>query len=123
MTAVALLFAVFLAPQAAATPAHHHVKAKNHAAAAATKAPAAPKTAAEMQDELDSTLRAGIFAPDQIKAAVEGADITLHGTVHSAERKGLATRDARELAEKVGWHGFHVYNKIDVELPPLNAGH
>lgn len=124
MTAAALLLAVFLPSQAAPAPVPHHAKAKTHETAEAkAKTAAAPKTAAQMQEELASALRVGIFAPDQITASVEGTDITLHGTVHSAERKGLATRDARELAEKGGWHAFHVFNQIEVELPPLNAGH
>lgn len=114
-----LLFAVLQAPAAPAP--HHH---KTHAAAEAkAKPPAGPKTAVEMQQDLDAALHQGTFADDQITATIEGTDITLHGTVHSAERKGLATRSARELAQKGLWHGYHVFNKIDVELPPLNPGH
>lgn len=121
MFAAALIVAVAL--QAPAAPAPHHHKARAAATEAKPKAPAAPKTAAEMQQEIDAALHQAPFAADQITASVEGTNITLHGTVHSAERKGLATRNARELAEKGLWHGFHVFNKIDVELPPLNPGH
>lgn len=95
-------------------PAHHTARG---ATAAEVKPPAGPKTADELQQDLETALRAAPLAEDQFSLAIEGKDITLRGEVHSAEHKGVATRVARKVADKDGWSGFHVLNQVEVVLP------
>lgn len=100
-----------------AAPHHHPAPAK---AAAPAPAPKGPKSQAELEQDLEAALHAAPFTGDKVVLSVSGKDITLAGEVHSAERKGLATRDARRVAEKDGWSGFHVYNHMNVALTAQN---
>ncbi|MGH9393962.1 MAG: hypothetical protein ACRD1E_07305 [Terriglobales bacterium] len=113
MIPAATLLALLWMPQA---PAHKPHPAKP-AAKVAAKLPAGPKTAAELEADLAAGLKAAPLEGDQISLAVSGNDITLHGTVLAAEHKGVATREARKIAEKDGWKGFHVLNQLAVEPP------
>lgn len=112
-----LLAALWLAPAQNAPHAQNHAHAAHAAAHEEAKTPAAPLTAAELQQKIEADLHAGMFAGDTVTASIEGKDITLKGEVHSAEHKGVATREARKLAEKAGWSGYHVFNQIEVQLP------
>jgi len=114
--AAALLALLWIPQTAVQAPAHKtaHTKA---AAMAAPKEPAGPKPAAELEKDIAAALKAAPLEKDQISLALNGNDITLHGTVHVAEHKGLATVAARKVAEKDGWADFHVLNQLAVELP------
>jgi hypothetical protein len=117
----AILGALLLAQ----TPAAPHAASRHaahHQAAAAEKtatAPAQPKTAAELEKELQSAFAAAPFHGDQVECKIADGNLTLEGTVHNAEHKGQATRLARAIAAKGGWSKAHVYNRLTVELPPL----
>lgn len=101
-------------PPAAATHSAAHKAA--HPDPAVPAKPPAPKTPEELQQTLAAALHADAFAADSITPTVQGDVVTLSGTVHSAERKGLATRLARSEAEKAGWSEVHVMNHLEVEL-------
>ena len=116
MLAPTILLALFWLPQTPAALHHGHAAKKKTAAVAAHK-PAGPKSAAALQQDLATALRAAPLAGDQVSLAISGTDITLRGLVHSAEHKGVATRTARAVAAKDGWKGFHVLNQLEVELP------
>lgn len=123
LTAILLLFITFpqtQAPAQAPKP-HHHATAIKPAKSAEPAALKGPKPEAQLHEDLTAALRETSFAGDTINLTVSGNDITLHGVVHSAEHKGLATRMARKVAEKDGWKDVHVLNQIAVELP--QAGH
>ena len=115
MLAPTILLAFFWLPQTPAAPHPGHA-AKKTAVVAARK-PAGPKSAAALEQDMATALRAAPLAGDQVNLAITGTDITLRGLVHSAEHKGVATRTARAVAEKDGWKGFHVLNQLAVELP------
>lgn len=120
MLAPTILLAFFWLPQMHAAPLPSH--AASHAQKTAKKVPmvpkpAGPKSAAALQQDLQTALRAAPLTGDQVSLAIAGTDITLRGLVHSAEHKGVATRLARAVAEKDGWKGFHVLNQLEVELP------
>src|SRR6185437_14653864 len=76
-----------------------------------------PQTAVQAPAHKTAHTKAAALEKDQISLALNGNDITLHGTVHVAEHKGLATVAARKVAEKDGWADFHVLNQLAVELP------
>lgn len=118
-----VLGALLLLPQtpAAASHATRHTAPHHQAAAAAPAAARArqPLTAAEMEKELQARFAAAPFAGETVESQLADGNITLSGTVHNAEHKGLATELARQLAEKGGWPQAHVYNRMRVELPPL----
>lgn len=104
----ALLALLFLqTPAPAKTPRH----ATRVAAAAHT-----PATPEALRKELNAVLQSASFAGDSIHCAIQGHDITLVGTVHQAEHKGLATRAARAQARKAHWTGYEVRNQITVSL-------
>ncbi|MGN6592788.1 MAG: BON domain-containing protein [Terriglobales bacterium] len=116
----AILGTLLLAQTPAAPHAAH--RATRHQAASAEKTvstPAQPKTAAELEKELQAGFTAAPFLGDKVECRIVDGNLTLEGTVHNAEHKGQATRLARELAEKSGWGKAHVYNRLAVELPPL----
>lgn len=122
MLVSAAILGTLLLAQTPAAPhaATHH--ATHHQAAAAEKAapaPAQPKTAAELEKELQAAFAAAPFHGEQVECKTADGNLTLEGTVHSAEHKGQATRLARAIAEKSGWGKAHVYNRLTVELPPL----
>lgn len=96
--------------------ARHKANATSHAAKATQ--PAAPKSPAELQQELASAFQSGRFANDAVQVQVEPQKIVLTGTVHGAEDKGVATSQSRLLARKGGWDDFHVLNHLQVSLPP-----
>jgi hypothetical protein len=90
------------------TTASHDTKAEQ---------PPAPKSAAELQQELASFFKSGRFANDSVQVQVEPQKIVLTGTVHGAENKGVATTQSRLIARKGGWDGVHVMNHLQVSLP------
>lgn len=103
-------------------PTHPAATHKTHSAAkksSETEAPKGPKTEAELKTDLEANLHAAPLNGDDIHIALSGKDVTLTGEVHTAEHKGVATRDARKVAEKDGWTGVHVLNQIEVKLPGL----
>jgi hypothetical protein len=93
------------------------VAAPPAAVKAAAAAHAGPKTQAELEHDLEAALHAAPFGADRLTLSVSGKDISIAGEVHSAELKGVATREARRIAEKDGWSGVHVYNHLAVSLP------
>lgn len=97
----------------------HKATAATHAADHDVKPaqPAAPKSVAELQQELASTFQSGRFAKDSVQVQVEPQKIVLTGTVHGAEDKGLATSQSRLIARKGGWDNVHVLNRLQVSLP------
>lgn len=95
--------------------ARHKAHAASHAAKATQ--PAAPKSPAELQQELASAFQSGRFANDAVQVQVEPQKIVLTGTVHGAEDKGMATSQSRLLARQGGWDDFHVLNHLQVSLP------
>jgi len=106
----------------ATPPAAHHRKivhgAKGKSKGAASPAPAAavaPKSAAEVQTALLAEFKTGKLAADTIHVAMQDKVITLTGTVHRAESKGVAIREARQVAKQSGWTDFHVNNRLDVQ--------
>ena len=108
--------AAFLLPQA---PHPKRPAARGaHTAAVEHVQPKGPKTEAELRQDLTTALHAAPLAGDQVELTIAGKDITLKGEVHSAEHKGLATREARKVAKKDGWTAVHVYNQLAVQLPP-----
>lgn len=111
--AILLLAGAAAIAQAPATSTAPKMASAAKAQAAAT--PPAPKTAEEFQQDLTTALHAAPYTDDDIHASVQNDAVTLTGTVHSAERKGLATRLVRSLATKDGWHETHVYNRLDVQ--------
>lgn len=113
MLAATLTLALLLPLQ---TPSPTHHAAATHAKSNAKKAPSGPKTATELQQDLEAALHTAPLAGDPLSLSISGKDITLRGEVHSAEDKGVATRTARKVAEKDGWTGFHVLNQIEVNL-------
>jgi len=118
LPAAALLAWLWMPQTPAQAPAHKTVHSASKAAAKAEpKEPAGPKPASELEKDLETALKAAPLENDQISMALSGNDITLQGTVHAAEHKGLATTTARKIAAKDGWTGFHVLNQLVVELP------
>jgi len=95
----------------------HRAKATASAQEAKPAQAHAPKTAAELQQELAGTFKSGRFSSDSIEVQVEQQGITLTGTVHGAEDKGVATSEARLIARKGGWNDVHVMNRLAVSLP------
>lgn len=115
MVAAALLWSAPGADHARQKPPARTATAKKTPAAH----PAVPKSPIEVQQDLATVLHAGALARDAVAARIQGENITLSGVVHSAEHKGLATRQARLIATRDGWTNFHVLNQITVDLPPL----
>lgn len=79
--------------------------------------PPAPKTPAELQQDLATFFKAGRFSGDSVQVQVEQQKIILTGTVHGAENKGVATTQTRLIARKDGWDNVHVLNRLTVNLP------
>ncbi|HXR97168.1 MAG TPA: BON domain-containing protein [Terriglobales bacterium] len=109
-------FLVVQAPQP--KPSHTHATHATHAAVEHPQ-PKGPKTEAELQQDLTAALRAAPLSGDKVELVISGKDITLKGEVHSAEHKGLATREARKVAAQDGWTSVHVLNQLAVQLPPV----
>ena len=112
--------------QVAVAKAHHRTathggKGRGDKAGTATSAapvpnvPAGPKSAAEVQTALQAQLKSGRFAGDAVQVAVKGSLLTLTGTVHRAESKGVAIHVARDVAKQSGWTTFHVDNRLAVQ--------
>jgi|SRR6185437_14731240 len=122
MLVPAALLGLMLVAQTPAAP-HSSAHAVHHPAVATAEKPAtkatAPKTATELEKELQARFAAAPFTGDAVECKIADGNLTLEGTVHNAEHKGQATRQAREIAEKAGWSKAHVYNRLTVELPPL----
>jgi len=84
-------------------------------AATVPNVPAGRKSAAEVQTALQAQLKSGRFAGEAVHVAVKGSLLTLTGTVHRAESKGVAIHVARDVAKQSGWTDFHVDNRLEVQ--------
>jgi hypothetical protein len=96
------------------TPKHH--KARKQVSSTTTSSTAAlPKTTAALQSDIQAKLKSGKLATDPINVLVQGNTITLTGFVTRAQHKGVATREARNVAQRDGWKDFHVDNQLQVQ--------